>query len=93
MTPLAIRQFIAIWGGDCIAKGSRAVEPERGYTHPSYIMGQTDHIAHTLRFGPVFITCPFLLETKDAQLWAAGRLRERKDEHSAVEALAKERGL
>lgn len=95
MTPHAIRQFIAICGGDYIAKGSRVVEPERGYTHPSYCMGQTDHIAHTLRFGPVFIACPFELETEDAQLWAAARLRERKEEYSAVEALsrAKERGL
>lgn len=91
MTSPAIRQFIAIWGGACIVKGTGYEEPARGRETPvAMLIGQQDYMSSMLRFQrPDALTCPFVLDTPDAALWAAGKLRERKHERAVVEAYAR----
>lgn len=88
MTPTAIRQFIAIFGNPAIAKGTLYEEPTRKRPQPvAFIMGQQDYLARLLHIGP--ITCPYVPDTPDARLWAAGKFRERKAERVVVEAYAR----
>lgn len=91
MTAHAIRQFIAIYGGEQVAKGANYEEPMHGHEPPiAMLIGQCDYIASMLRFRqPGAITCPFVRDTSDAASWAAGRFRERRDERAVVEAYAR----
>lgn len=93
MTPLAIRQFIAICGGDCIAKGATVSNPQVKRSPPdAYLMGQSDYLALSLTYGTSRagweIPCPFEKGSTEAALWAAGKLNERKLEQRVVEAYA-----
>lgn len=89
--PDAIRQLVAIFGGPALHKGALYEEPMHGHEPPiAMLMGQSDYIASMLRFRqPGAITCPFVPDTPDAALWAAGKLRERKHERAVVEAYAR----
>lgn len=85
--PAAIRQFINLVGGDLIAKGAGYEEPLRGDpSHVAFLIGQQDYLVWVLRSPLGDITCPFVPGTYDAERWAAGKLRERKDERAAVQA-------
>jgi hypothetical protein len=85
--PVALTQFIALIGGDLIAKGSVYEEPLRG-PQPSvaFIIGQSDYIAGKLRSPLGEIACPFVLGTYDAEQWGAGKFRERQHERAANNA-------
>lgn len=96
MTPSAIRQFVALCGGDCIAKGARVDGPLRNYDrHEAFVIGQTDYIAVSVACGNndagQRLLNLFPQHTPAAAAWAAGKLYERTCERAVVAAYAARR--
>lgn len=92
MTTPAVRQFIAICGGQQVAKGAAYVEPLAKCPREAFIIGQTDYLAVSVLYGDSEagwqLPNPFPLHTHEAALWSEGRYHERRVERSVIEAYA-----
>lgn len=92
MTTRAIRQFIAICGGQQVAKGSVYAEPSRRPIREPFVMGQSDYIAVSLTHSnsDVGWSLPnlFPYDTIEARMWASGKMHERRIELFVVQAYA-----